>query len=436
MLTATAEPHADADDASLPSRWLIAASAFCMQLALGSVYAWSVLLDPLAELHGATRGQVGLTFTVTLAVVGITVGFGGVLHNRRGPRAMATAAGLLYGSGVLLSGFAPNVPTLYLTYGVLGGIGLGLGYIVPLAMLIRWFPDRRGCITGLAVAGFGLGALLTGPAATWATAAVGVQWALVGLGAAYLAVVTTAAQFFRAAPDNYAPAGWTPRTGVATARAARDHSLAEALRSPRWWLLWCILALNVTAGAALLSVAAPLAREFTLADATAAALFVGALSVCNGIGRVFWGAVSDAVGRPPALLAMFLLQALAFARLAGAADFGAALVLAGVIAACFGGGFAVMPAFAADVFGARNAGTVYGAMLTAWSAGAIAGPVLIANVPYRTALLVIAAGAAASAALPLFAGRLVRGAAAPAAGLVHPSPGSVSFLRVRSGSAI
>ncbi len=245
MLIALGKPRARV--AAPLNRWLIAAAAFCMQLALGSVYAWSVLLDPLAELHGASRPAVGLTFTVTLAVVGITAGFGGSLHNRHGPRAVATAAGLLYGSGVLLSGFAPGVPALYLTYGILGGVGLGLGYIVPLAMLIRWFPDRRGCITGIAVAGFGLGAFLTGPAATWATAAMGVQSALVGLGAVYLAVVTGAAQFFRAAPDNYVPAGWTPESRKAPARAAaaRDQSLAEALRSPRWWLLWSILALNV-----------------------------------------------------------------------------------------------------------------------------------------------------------------------------------------------
>ena len=208
--------------AALPSRWLIAAAAFCMQLALGSVYAWSVLLDPLAGLHGATRGEVGLTFSVTLAVVGATAGFGGSLHNRHGPRAVATAAGLLYGSGVLLSGFASGVPALYLAYGVLGGVGLGLGYIVPLAMLIRWFPDRRGCITGLAVAGFGLGALLAGPAAAWATSVVGVRWALVGLGAAYLALVVRAAQMFRAAPEGYAPPDWIPASASARVERRRE----------------------------------------------------------------------------------------------------------------------------------------------------------------------------------------------------------------------
>jgi OFA family oxalate/formate antiporter-like MFS transporter len=398
-----------------PNRWLIAAAAFCMQLALGSVYGWSVLFDPLAELHGATRGEVGLTFSVTLAVVGITAGFGGLLHNRHGPRAVATAAGLLYGAGTMLSGAATGVGGLYLAHGVLGGVGLGLGYIVPLAMLIRWFPDRRGCITGVAVAGFGLGALLTCPVAAAAIGAFGVRETLFGLGAAYLALVVGAAQMFRAAPEGYAPPGWTPASASARVERRRDWSLAEALRSPRWWLLWSILALNVTAGAALLSVAAPLAREFTGADAAAAALFVGALSVCNGAGRVLWGAVSDSVGRAPALFGMFALQAFAFAALAGAGDPAALLVPAAIVATCFGGGFAVMPAFAADVFGPRNAGTVYGAMLTAWSAGATAGPVLIASVPYREALLVIAAGAAGAAALPVVAWVVERRGAAGAA---------------------
>jgi len=223
-------------------------------------------------------------------------------------------------------------------------------------------------------------------------------------------LVAGAAQVFRAAPEGYAPPGWTPAArGPASNRGAgpRDHALADALRSPRWWLLWSILALNVTAGTALLSVAAPLAREFTGSGATA--LFVGTLALFNGAGRILWGAVSDAVGRAPALLAMFVLQASAFWALAGAGDPAALLVPAAVVATCFGGGFAVMPAFAADLFGPRNSGTIYGAMLTAWSAGAIAGPVLIASLPYRTALLAIAAGAAFGAVLPLAAWAMDRG---------------------------
>lgn len=420
MSHAAATQRRLATDAALPNRWRIAAAAFCMQLALGSVYGWSVLLDPIAELHGAARREVGLTFTITLAVVGATAGFGGLLHNRFGPRAVATAAGLLYGAGTMLSGAAATgVGGLYLTYGVLGGVGLGLGYIVPLAMLIRWFPDRRGCITGIAVAGFGLGAFLTGPVAAWAIGAVGIRATLVGLGAAYLVLVAGAAQAFRAAPEGYAPPGWRPPPATKGRAGRRDWSLAEALRSPRWWLLWCILALNVTAGAALLSVAAPLAREFTGADAGGAALFVGTLALFNGLGRVLWGAVSDAVGRAPALLAMFALQACAFPTLAGAGDHMALLVPAAIVATCFGGGFAVMPAFAADLFGPRNSGTIYGAMLTAWSAGAIAGPLLIASVPYRTALLMLAVGAATGAVLPSVAWVLGRRGMAAGHGLAR-----------------
>lgn len=417
-----AAPEAGLHAPPLPNRWTIAAAAFCMQVALGSVYGWSVFLDPLAAHFGATRSEVGLTFSITLAVLGVAAGFGGSLHNRHGPRAVATAAGLLYGAGVLLSGFAPGLLAFYLAYGVLGGIGLGLGYIVPLAMLIRWFPDRRGLITGLAVAGFGLGALVTSPVAALAIAAAGAPLTLVGLGAVYLAVVTASARFFHAAPDGYAPRGWMPNGQESPNGGARrrDLALAEALHSPAWHLLWCILALNVAAGAALISVAAPLAQEFAGLDAAAAALFVGAIAVFNGVGRVLWGAASDAIGRPLALASLFAVQALAFASLAGADAYGTVLVPAAVIAACYGGGFAVMPAFTADAFGPRNAGAIYGAMLTAWSAGAVAGPVLIASVPYRTALLVIAGIAALGTALPLAAGGLVRRAGAygmpPAAG--------------------
>jgi OFA family oxalate/formate antiporter-like MFS transporter len=245
-----------------PNRFVIAVAGFAMQLAFGSVYGWSVFLNPLRDLYGASKLGVGLTFTITLAVLGITAGFGGFLQSRFGPRTVATAAGLFYGGGVLLSGLAPSLPALYLTYGLIGGVGLGLGYIVPLAVLIRWFPDKRGFITGLTVAGFGLGAFIASPLATELIRGRGVQHAFFVLGLAYLAIVVAAAQALHAAPDDYAPPGWTParRTSPAT---ARNYALSEAVRTPLWAVLWLILALNVSAGAALLSVAAPLAQELT-----------------------------------------------------------------------------------------------------------------------------------------------------------------------------
>lgn len=386
-------------------RAVVAAAGFALQLAFGSVYGWSVFSTPLRALYGASRAEVGATFTITLVVLGITAAFGGALQRRLGPRRAATLAGLLYGSGVALSGLAPTLPWLYLTYGLLGGIGLGLGYIVPLAVLLPWFPDRRGFITGLAVAGFGLGAFVASPLAAELIGSRGVQQTFWMLGTAYLALTVTAAQFLRAAPEGYAPPGWMPAQHGQRG-PARGSTLAEALRQPLWYLLWSLLALNVSAGAALLSVAAPLAQDLAGADAAAAALLVGTMSGFNGVGRLFWGSLSDRIGRAATFAALFAVQVPAFAGLAATSGFTTLLLCAAVIALCYGGGFGTMPAYVADLFGARNAGTVYGAMLTAWSAGAIIGPVLITSLDPRTALVALAALLAAALPLPWAAAML------------------------------
>jgi OFA family oxalate/formate antiporter-like MFS transporter len=314
---------------------------------------------------------------------------------------------VLYGTGVFLSGLAPNLAVLYLAHGVLGGIGLGIGYIVPLAVLIGWFPDKRGLITGLAVTGFGLGALITSPLATELIDTFGVQHTLMILGIVYFATVVLAAQFLFPAPEGYVPLGWTPP--VRRVLATDEHAtLAEALRTPHWYLLWSMLALNVTAGAALISVAAPLAQELTGVGPAMGALAVCVIALFNGVGRLFWGALSDRIGRAHTFMAIFLLQVLAFALIPAIDIFAVMLFPAALVALCYGGGFGTMPAFATDVFGPRNSGTIYGAMLTAWSAGAIAGPMLISAVPYRTALTLIAGLLAAAAVLPLIFNMLVR----------------------------
>jgi len=390
---------------SLPNRWVIAIAAFFMQIALGAVYAWSVFLIPVIKLYHATKPEASLTFTIALVALGITAGFGGYFQNRFGPRAIATTGGVLYGAGIILAGFsAPNLIMLYLTYGVLGGIGLGLGYIVPLAMLIKWFPDRRGFITGLAVAGFGLGAAATGPiAANILIPSFGVGNTFVALGIVYLIIVVVAAQFYRSAPAGYTPEGWSPTVRQQSIRAIREYTLAEALTSPRWYVLWLILALNVTAGAALISVASPLAQDFTKVTAGVASVLVITISIFNGAGRLFWGWVSDGIGRPFTFLAIFVVQIIAFALIPFIGVFAVLLIPASIIGLCYGGGFGTMPAFAADFFGPKNAGTIYGAMLTAWSAGAIVGPILIASVDTRTALYIIAGIMVVSCALPLVA---------------------------------
>jgi MFS transporter, OFA family, oxalate/formate antiporter len=373
-----------------PNRWLIAAASCLMQAALGSVYAASVFHTAIIHRYGASEREASLAFTITIFALGVTAGFGGALQRRLGPRVTGTLGGLLYGVGVCLAAIAPNLTTFYLTEGLMSGIGLGLGYIVPLAMLIGWFPDKRGLITGLAVAGFGAGAAIVGPVATAALQDYGLRTTLLLLGAGYLVVGMGSAQLFRAAPEGYAPPGWTPPERPLSVRSARDSTLPQALRTPRWYLLWLVLALNVTAGAALISVAAPLTMQFTRVPTEMAALAVLAIALCNGAGRIFWGWTSDRIGRPLTFISLFLVQALAFCLLTRINGYAQLLFLAGIIGLCFGGGFAVMPAFTADFFGARNAGAIYGAMLTAWSAGCAAGPLLIASIDYRTACAIIA----------------------------------------------
>lgn len=388
-----------------PNRWVIAIAAFCMQLALGAVYAWSVFLNPVISEYKVPRAQANFTFSVALLALGVTAGFGGYLNNRFGPRAIASVAGLIYGAGIILAGFsAPNLFVLYLTYGIIGGIGLGLGYIVALTMLIKWFPDRRGFITGLAVAGFGGGAALTGPiAANFMLKPLGLNKTFVVLGIVYLVIVVGAAQFFRRAPDGYAPPNWTPVSRPQDIRSKRDYSLREALTSPRWYILWLTLALNVTAGAALISVASPLAQKFTLVSAGVASTLVVTISIFNGAGRLFWGWVSDFIGRPYTFLSLFVIQIFCFALTPLIRNFALLFIPASLIGLCYGGGFGTMPAFAADFFGPKNAGTIYGAMLTAWSAGGILGPLLIGAMDYTTALYIIAGVMLLSCALPFIA---------------------------------
>jgi OFA family oxalate/formate antiporter-like MFS transporter len=278
-------------------------------------------------------------------------------------------------------------------------------------MLIKWFPDRRGFITGLAVTGFGLGAFFVSQIAPHlldAKSGVGLGYTFIYLGIAYLIIVVVAAQFFRKAPDNYAPAGWVPSPRVEEVRTSRDYILQEAFRSPRWYVLWLILALNVTAGAALISVASPLAQSLTGASIATGAFLVGIIAIFNGAGRLVWGWTSDAIGRPFTFLSLFVLQAIAFLVLPSLHNFAIFWIPCALIGLCYGGGFGTMPAFAADFFGPKNAGTIYGVMLTAWSAGGIVGPSLIASLDYKTALYIIAGIMLVSCILPFVARALAR----------------------------
>ena len=387
-----------------PNRWIIAAAGVVMQIALGAIYAWSVFRTPLVEQFGWTISQVTFTFTIAIFVVGFATFGGGIWMRRSSPRVVALAAGGLYGLGIFLASFTSSLGWLYFSYGLLGGIGLGLGYIVPVATLVKWFPDKRGMITGLAVAGFGAGALITAPIATRLIETIGVLSTFAWLGIAYLVMIVAAALFMQDPPAGYRPAGWAP--AAAGGGQASGYTLQGALRSWQWYGLWMLLFLNTTAGIAIISQAAPMTQEITGATAAVAAATVGLISIANGVGRLFWAWLSDFIGRRIVFLTMFLVQALVFWILPSAGALFAFSLLALIILLCYGGGFGTMPAFAADYFGTEHVGSIYGLMLTAWSAAGVLGPTLIATLrestgSYDLALYIIAVLMLVSAVIPL-----------------------------------
>src|SRR5467141_4164329 len=235
------------------NRWVIAIAGVFLQIALGAVYAWSVFRVPLAKQFGWSISEITLTFTISIFVLGFAAFFGGLWLNRKGPRIVALTGGALYGLGVFLASFSHSLSWLYLSYGVIGGIGLGLGYIVPVAVLVKWFPDRRGLITGIAVGGFGAGALITAPVATRLIQSVGVLSTFAYLGIAFLIVTVVSGAFMQNPPEGWRPEGWSPTATQAAQRAKRDYTLPEALASWQWWALWFLLFLNSSAGISVIS---------------------------------------------------------------------------------------------------------------------------------------------------------------------------------------
>src|SRR5512146_1270534 len=284
----------------LRNRWGIAVAAVVMQICLGAVYGWSVFVKPLQGAEHWTLKEVSLTFTLAIAFLGVGTVIGGLWQDRVGPRKVATVAGIIYGIGYIVSWFAAGHHSLvgmYFGYGVLGGIGMGMGYITPVATLVKWFPDRRGLMTGVAVCGYGAGALVMGPIAARTIQAYGVATTFLGLGIVYMIFVVAAAQFYANPPAGYVPAGWTPKSAVQKAASKVDFTVTEAMRTWQFWLLWFMLFLNVSAGIMIISQASPMAQEMVKMTPLAAAGMVGLISMFNGAGRVFWAWVSDHIGR-------------------------------------------------------------------------------------------------------------------------------------------
>jgi len=388
----------------MPSeRWRIAAAGVLLQMALGSVYAWSVFRTPLATQFGWSISQITLTFTITILALSCAAFAGGLWLNRSGPRVVAVTGGALYGLGVLLASFTERIEWLYATYGLLGGIGLGLGYIVPVTVLVKWFPDRRGLITGIAVGGFGAGALVTAPVATALIERVGVLSTFAWLGLAYFVAAPLAGWFMRNPPESGILAAPMVRSPLRQGNA--DYTLGQAVRTRQWWILWLILFLNVTAGISLISQQAPLYQELAGVSAAVAAGMVGLASIGNALGRVFWAWSSDYLTRRATFVLLFLIQVALFWVLPGLGSAAMLTLAAFAILSCFGGGFGTMPAAVTDYFGPGNVGPIYGLMLSAWGLASLFGPMLLAEMreatgSYQDALHIIAALMALSVVLP------------------------------------
>lgn len=358
-------------------RYLVAIGGILLHLMIGSVYAWSVFTGPIAKQTGWALSSVTVAFSIAIFFLGMSAAFMGRLVERFGPRLTGTVAALLYGSGILLTGLAvqlESLPLLYIGYGVVGGLGLGAGYVTPVSTIIAWFPDKRGLATGMAIMGFGFAAMLTGPIAQNLIAGIGLVPTMYVLGTAYLLIMLTAAQVIR-----------KPRTGeVPAADIAKSVSLTgtamtanQAVKTRSFRYLWLMFFINITCGIGLVAVASPMAQQQTGMSAATAAMMVGVVGLFNGFGRLAWATLSDLIGRPLTYTLIFTVDV---AMLAGILVFSSPLLFGialCLIMSCYGAGFSVIPAYLGDVFGTKQLGAIHGYVLTAWAVAGVVGPTLL-----------------------------------------------------------
>jgi OFA family oxalate/formate antiporter-like MFS transporter len=387
------------------NRWVVAGAAVVMQAGLGSFYSWSVFREPLSDHYGAGITEVNVAFFLASLVFTIAAFGGGLLMRRVGPRAVGVAGGVLYGLGVFLSSFAgESLVVLYLTYGLVVGVGLGFGYIAPIAALPGWFPDRPGLAYGIAVFGFGAGSAINVPVAEALISSTGGPLRAFGiLGLAYVVLVGGAAFLVTDLPED--PERQEP---VETAAAPLAWDFQGALRTWQWYALWAIFFLNVSAGLAIISDAKAMAASIGGASATLASAFVVMVAVADSTGRLFWPALSDRIGQSTVFLTMFLLQAAAFSLLPllGAGSFAVFCALSFVALSCYGGGFGTMPALVNAYYGSRDVGTIYASVITASGVAGFGAPLLLALTAdatgsYGPALYATAALMLVGAAIPL-----------------------------------
>ena len=371
----------------MKNRWLIAACAVGIHLSIGSVYSWSVFTKPIIAQLGWSLKDVQFTFSLAILFLGLSAALLGYLVEKLGPRKTGMLAALFFGCGITGAGVAIHMRSLYalyFSYGVLGGIGLGIGYIAPVSTLVKWFPDRRGLATGLAIMGFGFASLIAGPIVHKLIAGIGIANTFFTLGPVYFAIIFVSAQYLAPPPKGWVLAGWQ---GAAAPQAHPNEKYKadlcqmtahEAVRTRRFAYLWLMLFINVTCGIAVISVASSMAQESARMSAAQAAVMVGLMGLFNGGGRIAWASLSDYLGRPNTYSLLFILQIGMFLLLGRVTDPSLFQLAIFLIMTCYGGGFSCIPAYIADLFGSRQLGTIHGYILTAWAAAGLAGPIFAA----------------------------------------------------------
>lgn len=370
-----------------------AAPAVGIHICIGSVYAWSVFTEPVMNALGATLEEVQWAFSIAIFFLGMSAAFLGNLVDKLGPRKSGMICGICFGVGIVGSGFAVSLgslPLLYLFYGVIGGIGLGVGYITPVKTLVNWFYDRRGLATGLAIMGFGFASAIAGPLILIFIEAVGLVSTFFVMGIVYFCVIMLSAFMIRPAPEEFIAAAQVDKKSE---KAIKQYSSKEAIRTWKFYALWVMLFINITCGLAIISVASPLMQEVTGTTAVIAAATVGFMGIANGLGRFFWATISDYVGRPIVYIIFFALQIVVMLVLYSSTSILLYQILFCLVMTCYGGGFSCIPAYLSDVFGTKQLSSIHGRVLTAWACAGIAGPVLTVWAKsitgnYQTALLI------------------------------------------------
>ena len=428
------------------SRWRVPPAALAIHLAIGQAYAFSVFNLPLSTLIGVDKAApadwklstIGWIFSTAIVFLGLSAFTFGRWLEEAGPRKAMFCSAVCFAGGFLIAALGVQLHLIwiiYLGYGVIGGIGLGLGYISPVSTLIKWFPDRPGMATGLAIMGFGGGAMIGSPLAVAlmgrfkSPTSAGVVETFLAMGALYFVFMMFGVFTVRLPAPGWAPAGWTASPDAALSRTSRrtppapDVHVDEAIRTRQFWLLWAVLCLNVTAGIGVLGQASPMIQEMFpgVISAAAAAGFVGLLSLANMTGRFVWSSCSDVIGRRATYMIFFALGAVLYSLIPTTGRLGSVTYFVAfytVILTMYGGGFATIPAYLRDMFGVMHVGAIHGRLLTAWSVAGVAGPVLVNYIREYQIAHGVAKANAYSVTMYLMAALLLVGFAANA--LVRP----------------